>query len=52
LPDGPAKGQFIGLENLNRMIDDYYACRGWDSRGVPTEAALGKYDLSGDAPKG
>jgi len=52
LPDGPAKGQFIGLENLNRMIDDYYACRGWDSRGVPTEATLGKYDLSGDAPKG
>jgi aldehyde:ferredoxin oxidoreductase len=52
LPDGPAKGQFIGEENLNRMIDDYYACRGWDSQGVPTEATLRKYDLPREAPKG
>jgi aldehyde:ferredoxin oxidoreductase len=46
LPDGPAKGQSIGPENLDRMIDDYYACRGWDARGVPTGATLRKYDLS------
>ena len=46
LPDGPAKGRFIGEENLNRMIDDYYACRGWDSKGVPTEATLRKVGLS------
>ena len=52
LPDGPAKGRFIGEENLNRMIDDYYACRGWDSQGVPTEATLQKYDLSEEASKG
>jgi aldehyde:ferredoxin oxidoreductase len=52
LPDGPAKGQFIGQENLNRMIDDYYVSRGWDSRGVPTEATLRKYDLSRETPKG
>ncbi len=52
LPDGPAKGRFIGEENLNRMIDDYYACRGWDSQGVPTETTLRKYDLSSNAPKG
>jgi aldehyde:ferredoxin oxidoreductase len=48
LPDGPAKGQFIGEENLNRMIDDYYACRGWDSAGVPTAATLRKYELSNE----
>jgi aldehyde:ferredoxin oxidoreductase len=52
LPDGPAKGQFIGEENLNRMINDYYACRGWDSQGVPTQATLQKYDLSPEALKG
>jgi aldehyde:ferredoxin oxidoreductase len=46
LPDGPAKGQFIGEENLNRMIDDYYACRGWDSAGVPTAETLRKHGLS------
>jgi aldehyde:ferredoxin oxidoreductase len=52
LPDGPAKGQFIGEENLNRMIDDYYACRGWDAAGVPNKATLQKYDLSSEAPNG
>jgi len=46
LPDGPAKGQFIGEKNLNRMIDEYYACRGWDSAGVPTASTLQKYGLS------
>lgn len=51
LPDGPAKGQFIGEENLNRMIEEYYACRGWDSQGVPTKATLRKYDLFPEAPK-
>jgi aldehyde:ferredoxin oxidoreductase len=46
LLDGPAKGQFIGEENLNRMIDEYYAGRGWDSAGVPTASTLQKYGLS------
>lgn len=46
LPDGPAKGQFIGEDNLRRMIDDFYACQGWDEAGVPTEMTLQKYDLS------
>jgi aldehyde:ferredoxin oxidoreductase len=52
LPDGPAKGRSIREENLDRMIDDYYACRGWDSQGVPGEATLRKYDLSREPPKG
>jgi len=45
LPDGPAKGQFIGEENLNRMLDEYYECRGWDSMGVPTKETLKRYQL-------
>jgi aldehyde:ferredoxin oxidoreductase len=49
LPDGPGKGQSVGEENLNRMIDEYYACRGWDPAGVPTEATLKKYDLAPSA---
>jgi len=52
LPDGPAKGQFIGEENLNRMIDDYYACRGWDSAGVPTKSTLQKYELPNEELNG
>ncbi len=45
LPDGPAKGQFIGQENLDRMLDEYYEIRGWNSSGVPTQATLKKYQL-------
>ncbi|MEI7670573.1 MAG: aldehyde ferredoxin oxidoreductase family protein [Deltaproteobacteria bacterium] len=46
LPDGPGKGQCIGEENLNRMIDEFYACQGWDAAGVPTETTLQKYELA------
>ncbi len=45
LLDGPAKGQFIGQENLDHMIDEYYALRGWDRSGVPEEETLKKYQL-------
>ena len=45
LPDGPARGQCIGEENLNRMIDEYYALRGWDASGIPTIETLEKYQL-------
>ncbi len=45
LPDGPAKGQCIGEENLNRMLDEYFETRGWDVSGVPTEETLKKYQL-------
>jgi aldehyde:ferredoxin oxidoreductase len=45
LPDGPAKGQFIGEENLNRMLDEYYELRGWDRLGIPKEETLKKYQL-------
>jgi aldehyde:ferredoxin oxidoreductase len=45
LPDGPAKGQCIGEENLNRMINEYYELRGWDPSGNPKEETLKKYGL-------
>lgn len=45
LPDGPAQGRCIGEENLNCMVDEYYEARGWNSKGVPTEETLKKYDL-------
>ncbi len=45
LPDGPAKGQCIGGENLTKMIDEYYALRGWDALGTPTEETLKKHQL-------
>jgi len=27
------------------MIDDFYACQGWDAAGVPLSATLRKYDI-------
>ena len=45
LLDGPAKGQHIGEENLNRMMNEYYELRGWDPAGVPTKESLLKYEL-------
>ena len=42
---GPAKGKSIGEENLRRMIDEYYALRGWDASGIPTEETVKKYRL-------
>jgi len=45
LPDGPAKGQFIGEKNLNRMLDEYYELRGWDRLGIPKKETLKKYQL-------
>ncbi len=44
--NGPAAGQCIGDERLNRMIDDFYACQGWDAAGVPTPETLRRYDLA------
>ncbi len=37
LPDGPARGQVVDLQ---RLIADYYAARGWGPDGVPTAATL------------
>ncbi|MBC9784135.1 aldehyde ferredoxin oxidoreductase family protein [Heliobacterium chlorum] len=33
LPDGPAKGKVVELEP---MLEEYYALRGWDADGIPT----------------
>jgi aldehyde:ferredoxin oxidoreductase len=41
LPDGPSKGQRIPREELERMLDDYFELRGWDTKtGVPTQQKL------------
>ncbi len=45
LPDGPAKGQLFGQEGLDKMLDEYYALRGWDEQGVPRLETLQKYGM-------
>jgi aldehyde:ferredoxin oxidoreductase len=41
IPGGASKGHFITKEELNRMLDEYYAARGWDVQtGAPTKEKL------------
>jgi aldehyde:ferredoxin oxidoreductase len=37
MPSGPLQGETFELE---RLLDDYYAVRGWDENGVPTQEKL------------
>lgn len=37
MPNGSAKGQILELE---KMLDEYYAVRGWDMKGNPTDRKL------------
>jgi len=46
LPEGPFAGALVSLEDLSRLLDDYYAERGWDNDGRPTEEKLKELSLS------
>ena len=38
--DGVSAGKIIGTARFNEVLGQYYALRGWDEDGVPTEAKL------------
>ena len=40
LDDGPSGGHRIAPEDFTKMLDEYYAVRGWDANGVPSQAKL------------
>ncbi|HKD00037.1 MAG TPA: aldehyde ferredoxin oxidoreductase family protein [Methylomirabilota bacterium] len=40
IPDGPSAGMHCPPDELDAMLDEYYALRGWDADGVPTAARL------------
>ena len=42
LPEGPAKGKVC---ELDEMLPEYYALRGWDKEGVPAKAKLAELGL-------
>jgi len=45
VPSGPIKGQRLTPEMYDRMLDEYYEVRGWDSDGVPTDETIEKLGL-------
>ena len=46
LPDEVAKGQMIAKDILDEMLNGYYALRGWDKNGIPTQEKLKELDLA------
>jgi len=40
IPDGPHKGHCFTRADQDRLLDEYYKIRGWDSNGVPTSEKL------------
>jgi len=45
LPRGATKGSTITREDLDRMLDEYYAARGWSRGGIPTPERLAELGL-------
>ncbi|WP_254546806.1 aldehyde ferredoxin oxidoreductase family protein [Halomarina pelagica] len=46
IPDGPAAGMYCPPDELDAMLEEYYAFRGWDDDGRPTEATVERLDLT------
>jgi aldehyde:ferredoxin oxidoreductase len=42
---GPSQGSIISKQDLQEMLDRYYALRGWDANGIPTLEKLQSLDL-------
>jgi len=40
VPSGPAKGKKLTIEQVNMMLDEYYAARGWDKKSNPSAEIL------------
>ena len=48
IPDGPAKGRYCSKEELDRMLDKYYALRGWTKEGIPGKEKLSELGLDNE----
>ncbi len=46
IPSGPGEGKGLSFEQIEALLDDYYACRGWDKNGNPSREVL--HDLKLD----
>jgi aldehyde:ferredoxin oxidoreductase len=47
IKEGNSKGQVITQADLDEMLDEYYAVRGWDKAGTPTPAKLKELNIKG-----
>ena len=49
LTEGALAGKHLDKEKYDKLLSFYYEKRGWDERGVPTEATMKKLGLSKEA---
>ncbi|MCL6610227.1 MAG: aldehyde ferredoxin oxidoreductase family protein [Peptococcaceae bacterium] len=47
LKRGPGKGIKLDREDYNKVLDEYYLARGWDSQGAPSPEKLRQLGLDG-----
>ena len=45
MPEGPTKGNYVAKEQLDALLDKYYAIRGWEVDGSPKKEALNRLGL-------
>ena len=46
IPEGPSKGSLITTAQMEQMLDDYMAARGWTADGEPKDEKLQELDIS------
>lgn len=45
IPSGPLKGMYCPQEELDKLLDDYYALRGWNEDGIPSREKLKEHGI-------
>ena len=45
IPEGPAEGMYCPPEELESMLEEYYAFRGWNDNGHPTTDTVERLDI-------
>ena len=46
IPDGPNEGHCVTRAEVDILLDEYYALRGWDANGIPTAETLARFGLA------
>ncbi|MEW6365590.1 MAG: aldehyde ferredoxin oxidoreductase family protein [Acidobacteriota bacterium] len=47
--DGPIAGKILEMEKYEKLLDEYYDIRGYDSRGIPTKKTMRELGLEKEA---
>ncbi|MFQ5884489.1 MAG: aldehyde ferredoxin oxidoreductase C-terminal domain-containing protein, partial [Thermoplasmata archaeon] len=45
IPEGESKGHLVTVEEMNKMLGDYFDARGWDQNATPTREKLEELGL-------